>query len=363
MKGPTKADPTKRRRPPQAFAVDDPAIATAQEDTTAADRSSSEQPDFTAKADPTHTTSSATAAQKLAPHGPRYRPGRRGLHWGSILLSAISALVMLAATAWLTRFITDTIAGNDWLAWASFVALIIAVVAMLAITLREIAGIMRLRKLQKFRRDVEQALAGGDRKGELRAVRRLRAIYRERPDMSWSLARFGEREQEIGDAGDLLILAERDILQPLDKQARFAITATAKKVSLVTAISPIALIDVLYVLTQNLKLLRQLATLYGARPGFVGGLRLAKLVAGHIIATGGLALTDDLIGQILGHDLMRRLSQRIGEGVFNGTLTARIGIAAIEVLRPMPFIEAKPPRLRDLVPIIFKKQDDQQTNL
>jgi putative membrane protein len=60
-------------------------------------------------------------------------------------------------------------------------------------------------------------------------------------------------------------------------------------------------------------------------------------------------MTDDLLGQFLGQDLLRRLSRRLGEGVFNGALTARIGVAAIEVTRPLPFLDANPIRVRDLV--------------
>jgi len=42
------------------------------------------------------------------------------------------------------------------------------------------------------------------------------------------------------------------------------------------------------------------------------------------------------------------LSARAGQGMFNGGLTVRLGIAAIDLTRPLPFIEAKRPRFRDL---------------
>jgi putative membrane protein len=109
------------------------------------------------------------------------------------------------------------------------------------------------------------------------------------------------------------------------------------------------LIAVGYVAIENLRLLRALATLYGGRPGFIGAIRLANMVFAHIVATGGLAMTDDLLGQFLGQDILRRLSRRLGEGAFNGALTARIGIAAIEVIRPLPYLAAKPPRARDVL--------------
>jgi putative membrane protein len=68
-----------------------------------------------------------------------------------------------------------------------------------------------------------------------------------------------------------------------------------------------------------------------------------------MIATGGIAMTDDLLGQFLGQDLLRRLSRRLGEGAFNGALTARLGVAALEVIRPLPFLASKPPRVRDIL--------------
>jgi putative membrane protein len=113
--------------------------------------------------------------------------------------------------------------------------------------------------------------------------------------------------------------------------------------------SPMVLIAVGFVAWENLRLLRALATLYGGRPGFFALMRLAHLVVGHLIATGGVALTDDLLGQFLGQDLLRRLSRRLGEGAFNGALTARLGLAALDVIRPLPFLAAKPPRARDVL--------------
>jgi putative membrane protein len=88
----------------------------------------------------------------------------------------------------------------------------------------------------------------------------------------------------------------------------------------------------------------------------LGGMRLARMVLVHILATGGLALTDDLIGQFIGQDLARRLSRRLGEGLFNGALTARIGSAAMEVCRPLPYIEATPVRVRDVLAELMRRQ-------
>ena len=124
---------------------------------------------------------------------------------------------------------------------------------------------------------------------------------------------------------------------------------SAKRVSIVTAVSPRALVDLLAVLFENLRTIRRLSALYGGRPGTLGFLRLTKHVATHLAVTGGMAAGDSLASQVLGHGLAARLSARLGEGVVNGLLTARIGIAAISVCRPAPFVSGNGPTVSDFM--------------
>ena len=119
--------------------------------------------------------------------------------------------------------------------------------------------------------------------------------------------------------------------------------------SIVTAISPRALVDVGYVLFESMRLIRTLAYLYGARPGTLGLLRLSRDVVGHLAVTGSIAVGDSLVQQVVGHGVASRLSARLGEGVINGLLTARIGIAAMDLCRPMRFHAVKRPGIGDFL--------------
>jgi putative membrane protein len=42
------------------------------------------------------------------------------------------------------------------------------------------------------------------------------------------------------------------------------------------------------------------------------------------------------------------LSRRLGEGAFNGALTARLGVVAVEVTRPLPNLDSEPLRMREI---------------
>ncbi len=159
--------------------------------------------------------------------------------------------------------------------------------------------------------------------------------------------------REIIDGRDLIDIAERQLMPSLDALARSEIAAAAKRVSLVAALSPRAIIDVLFVAAQALRLIRRIAEIYGGRPGLLGAWRLARAVGSHLAITGGMAIGDSLMQTILGHGIAAKISARLGEGVLNGLLTARIGLSAMAVCRPMPYFAQKPPGVREVAPFLF----------
>ena len=108
-------------------------------------------------------------------------------------------------------------------------------------------------------------------------------------------------------------------------------------------------LDIGFVLFESVRLIRLMAELYGARPGTIGLIKLTRDVLGHLAVTGTIAIGDDVIGQVVGHGLAAKLSTRLGEGVVNGLLTARIGLAAMDLCRPMPFIAARRPKIGEFL--------------
>jgi len=328
-------EPT-RPRAPRVFDPDDPSLLEIPEQPDAARRAADED-----IAEP-----ESIAAPTAAP--------RSGIRWGAILGSAIIGLALLAVSLWLTEFAVNALTRNDIIGWMAVILVAIAGLAASAIVLRETIGIMRLSRLGRVRRGLEDALDARDAAREKAFLRQLLATFQGRDDLKWSIARFREHEADVRDPGDLARLADREIFAPLDQRAKRIVLTAAKRISVVTAISPLPLVDVVFVLLENLRMLRALATLYGGRPGLMAALKLGRMVVTHLVATGGIALTDDLVGQVLGHDLLRRLSHRLGEGALNGALTARIGAAAIQVIRPLPFLEASPVRVRDFLGELFR---------
>ena len=160
---------------------------------------------------------------------------------------------------------------------------------------------------------------------------------------------MAERGPEQFDAAALLALAEDELLVPLDAVAQKEVEAAARQVATVTALVPLALADVATALAANLRMIRRVAEIYGGRSGVIGNWRLTRAVFTHLVATGAVAVGDDFLEPILGGSILSKLSRRFGEGLVNGALSARVGVAAMEVCRPLPFSKSRRPSVRGIV--------------
>ena len=246
-------------------------------------------------------------------------------------------------------FVTGLMARNAILGWAALALVGVAVATGLVLALREWAAFLRLGRLDALRSRAEEAQAAADVKAARRVVAGIVGLYGGRADTAWGRARLAEREAEVMDADALLTLAERELLATLDAEARAVIEGAARQVAMVTALVPLALADVATAAVANLRMIRRIAEIYGGRSGSFGSLKLLRRVFGSLLAAGALALTDDMIGSVAGGGVLSKLSRRFGEGVVNGALTARVGVAAMELCRPMPFVALERPTVSSLV--------------
>ena len=275
--------------------------------------------------------------------------------WGGLFWSALGGLVSLGIGLWVTRIVDDLFARAPALGWVGVALAALVLLAVVALLTREFRAIGRQRRIAQLHIACAKAHETDDRDGARAALSELAAIYASRPDTARARTLVAELSAEIVDGRDLLDIAERNLMASLDEAASREIAVAAKRVSVVTAISPRALVDVIFVAAQSVRLIRRIAEIYGGRPGLLGFLKLARSVGVHLTITGGMAIGDSLVQQVVGHGIASRLSARLGEGVLNGMLTARIGLSALAVCRPMPFAALKQPGVADVAPFLFKK--------
>ena len=261
------------------------------------------------------------------------------------VLTAFAGFVV-SVTVW--DFVWNLLARNSVLGAIGMALAVGSVLVLTALALREAAGFARLARLDQLRVRALEARTGSlaDARGVSGAIA---GLYAGRADTGWGRRRLEERQAEVMDADALMSLTEAELMAPLDTRAVREVEAAARRVALATALVPLALADVAVALYSNLRMVRRVAEIYGGRAGSVGSWRLMRRVFSYLLATGALALTDDMIGTVAGGGLLSKLSRRFGEGVVNGALTARVGLAAIDLCRPMPFVALPRPTVSALV--------------
>ncbi|WP_410218083.1 YcjF family protein [Paracoccus sp. (in: a-proteobacteria)] len=275
--------------------------------------------------------------------------GRRPSRLTRLFLNAGVALFTFLLGVAALDFINGLLTRYPLLGWIAVVLFALFTLAALGMALREWRAWRRFAKIDALQRSAGAALAADSLDQAKAVTKELVALYANRPAMEWQRQRLAERRGETFDAHALLTLAEAELLAGLDQQARREIEAAARTVAATTALVPLALADVAAALAANLRMIRRMAEIYGGRAGAVGGWRLARTVMTHLIATGAVAAGDDLIHTVAGGGVLAKLSRRFGEGLVNGALTARVGIAAMEVCRPLPFLAQPRPKVGNLV--------------
>ncbi len=274
---------------------------------------------------------------------------RRRYRWGVLLVSALTGLFTLWAGLSITTLVENFFVRSPALGWLALGVAGLAGIAALAIIAREFWGLARLKRIEHIQEYATRAINLDEAAAASQTIADLQALYAGRSDTAWGMKNFRDHGDDIMDPRDRIKLFDRLVMKSLDDESHRIIARRSRRVTLLTTVTPAAALDILFVAAQNLRMLRELAELYGGRPSTLSTLKLARMVISHLAVTGGLALSDNLIQHVIGKGLLGRLSARFGEGAVNGIMTSRIGLAARDVCRPIPQPETKKENLGSLL--------------
>jgi len=335
------------RRRPQVFDLD-----SVEPDAHAPDPEPYFEPEREPEPEPLIAESPAPRAAPAAPPvraGKTPPPPKKRFSFLTLFTVSVSTLAGLALSLSLYAFIEDLFARIPVLGSVAAALAVLAVVGLLGMVLREWFAIRRLKEVESLRRRADKAVESDNRKAAMAVLSDLGDLYADRPTTARGRNAMKAHMREIIDGRDLIGLGEREILNPLDREAVRAIVSSSRRVAAVTALSPRALVDVAFVVFAALSLVRRIATIYGGRPGTLGFFRVLRHAIAHLAVTGGMAAGDTMVGEVIGKGIAAKLSAKLGEGIVNGLMTARLGLATLDVLRPLPFTATRRPRVNDIL--------------
>src|ERR1700716_226931 len=170
-------------------------------------------------------------------------PERRGFRWGTVFWSAMGGLILLGLGLGVTRLIEDLFARSEGLGFLGLAFAFAATAAFIVVVAREAFGLARLATIEKLHLRAAAVLLSDDRTESRAIVHELLRLEHQNPQLARARATLQGHTDDIIDGADLIRLAERELMTPLDQQARRLVSSAAQRVSIVTAVSPRALID------------------------------------------------------------------------------------------------------------------------
>lgn len=278
----------------------------------------------------------AAVAQALKPRRSLWRR-MVTLGLGIFGVSVMAQGVQWAHQAWVQQ---------EWIALGGCVAGGLVVVAGAGSLITEWRRLYRLRQRAEMRdtaRDLLHSHALGQGRAFCENLAQQAGIDRGHP----ALQRWQASLHETQSDREVVALYAQLVQPVLDQQARREISHSAAESALMIAVSPLALVDMAFIAWRNLRLVNRIAQLYGIELGYFSRLRLFRLVLLNIAFAGASELVREVGVDWLSQDLAARLSARAAQGIGAGLLTARLGIKAMELCRPLPWLEDDKPRLGD----------------
>jgi putative membrane protein len=214
----------------------------------------------------------------------------------------------------------------------------------------ELVGLWRLRSAERLRRLIPSAMSS-ELKREIGAAA---AILAHDPALADAAARYRAALEPHHSGRDALELFSRFVLAPADRLAEAAIRRAATQAFAINAISPTVLLDTLLFAARALRLIREVAEIYGQRPGLAGTVHLLR----RLLRGAGMVGAVDLVGGVLvqqfGGAVLERVSTSAAESAYAAQKMARLGILGMALCRPVEFRAGEVPSLRSLVSGLLK---------
>ncbi len=282
------------------------------------------------------------AAAAETPAAAQPRQGWPALGWA---VAGIAALVAVALCFDAAALVARAFAASNVLGVAVSGLLAAVVVVVIRAFVDELRGLGRLRRGDALRAEAERVIARAGHGDAAGVAARLKTFLDHRPDTAVAWRTVDTHLTDAHDDRESLYLVEGALLVPIDRDAYGAVVRAARDTALATALSPSAVLDLAIVLWRTARMTREVAGLYGVRPGPVGQVRLIRRLVSNLAVAGLAETAHHAAVDALGGSLAAAVSARIGQGLINGLLAARLGVAAMHACRPMPFGPERAPNL------------------
>jgi putative membrane protein len=297
---------------------------------------------------------SITAGERL-PHVSEYS----GISLEALPLKGLKSfiyglsLLLITLLGWEVFSVIKSLLEVHWILACAFVALVSVVAVM---TWRIVLGFFHDREnietLEYIQKTSQHLSKVNDLGRAKHLIEEFNIFYVNKPQNLY-LQSCLEQLPDYSNDREVVEHIERVFLRPLDKEALRRVSNYSLQTATAVAVSPWASLDMLLSLWRSIKMIDDIAQVYGMRPSMVNRYKLLKLVIHQLVFVAASEVVIDQVLEEFGSSTLASMAgARLGQGLGAGIYTARIGVSTMKVCRPIEFSNESKPNLRSLFSLI-----------
>jgi len=258
--------------------------------------------------------------------------------------SALALVIVLSAFE-VVRVFNYALSIHTAAAYAFGALLLMVALFGVRVVYRYFKDTENLSKLVGLQDQAERLLEGNDFGQAQGFISELRGFYKNKPQAEY-FERCIKEMPDYSNDREAIKHIDNIFLKPLDEEATRRVSNYCVQTGVGVAISPWASLDMLLSLWRSVKMIDDVAQVYGVRPSLPNRLRLFRRVVNQLLFVGATELlTESVLAEFGFQGITSSLSARAGQGIGAGFYTAKIGIAAMRVTRPIAFTASNKPKM------------------
>jgi len=269
------------------------------------------------------------------------------------------ASLLMVFMAWEVLAVFNSALDVHWTLASAFLALVVLVTGLgFRLLWRYMGDRENLEALESIQKQASRLSDIDDFGRAKEFINELKAFYTDKPQGVY-FQKCIEQLPDYSNDREVIEHIDRVFLQPLDKEALRRVSNFSLQTSAAVAISPWASLDMLLSLWRSVKMIDEVAQVYGMRPSVMNRYKLLKQVIHQLAFVAASEMVIDQLMEEFGSSTLTGIaSARLGQGLGAGIYTARIGISAMKVSRPIIFSKDSQPKTKSVVaPMLARLAD------
>lgn len=257
--------------------------------------------------------------------------------WSSPVLWILIVVILLSGLE-VINLASEIFQRNTYLGMAFSSLLIVLLMIVMIKTLQEIRGISHLSRSDKVREKISHITE----QGSFKDAREI-CLSLLKKNVPGQLVKNFEKSLDMHfSPAEVFAVYERMVLNTADERAKKVIFQRSMEISVLVAVSPLAWLDMALASFRSLRMIREIAEIYGFRPGIWGRMAIyRKVVTGVIfIGLGDILMdaTSDFAANSATSILDRasgQINKALAVGLAAGYYATKIGFIAVRSVRPV----------------------------